>query len=293
MFDCDLNKRVVDSLIRSGSFDSMGYRRSQLLAVYEQVLDSIARDRRRNLEGQFDLFGGGGDSASVPTMVLPDLEEFAPRELMRMEKETTGLYLTGHPMDEYRAQARKCRAVPLASILSDFKSEEGPQQYRDGQRVTVAGIIAAVKTKTTKNNTLMAYVSLEDDTGTMELLCFSRVLGDSGAYLKAGVPVAVQGKISVRDEKEPQLMADQVVPLGEPGGGAAGEELWIKLERSDAAFPWLRRLLDMFPGEDQTIVYLADRRKKLQTQCRHHPALLQELAEVLGQENVVQKEKAR
>lgn len=95
MYDCDLNKRVLDSLIRSGSFDSMGYRRSQLLAVYEQVVDAIARDRRKNLEGQFDLFGGGGDAAAIPDMVLPDVEEFSARDLMQMEKETTGLYLTG------------------------------------------------------------------------------------------------------------------------------------------------------------------------------------------------------
>ena len=129
-------------------------------------------------------------------------------------------------MDEYREQARRQQAVPLAAILTDFKNEEGPQQYSDGQRVTVAGIISSVRTKTTKNNSLMAYVGLEDDTASMELLCFSRVLGDSGAYLKAGVAVAVQGKISVRDEKEPQLMVDRVLPLGEPEGCGSKQTLW-------------------------------------------------------------------
>ena len=287
MYDCDLNKRVLDSLIRSGSFDSMGYRRSQLLAVYEQVVDSIARDRRKNLEGQFDLFGGNGDAVSVPDVVLPEIEEFSPRELMQMEKETTGLYLSGHPMDEYRGQARRYQAVPLASILSDLKNEEGPQQYSDGQRVTVAGIISAVKTKTTKNNTLMAYVGLEDDTASMELLCFSRVLSDSGSYLKAGVAVAVQGKISIRDEKEPQLMVDRVLPLGEPVSAGAKQTLWVKLTDGGAPLVWLRRLLGMFPGQDQVIVYLADQKKKLHSYCQHHQALIAELDEVLGQENVV------
>ena len=289
MYDCDLNKRVLDSLIRSGSFDSMGYRRSQLLAVYEQVVDAIARDRRKNLEGQFDLFGGGGDAAAIPDMVLPDVEEFSARDLMQMEKETTGLYLTGHPMDEYREQARRQQAVPLAAILTDFKNEEGPQQYSDGQRVTVAGIISSVRTKTTKNNSLMAYVGLEDDTASMELLCFSRVLGDSGAYLKAGVAVAVQGKISVRDEKEPQLMVDRVLPLGEPEGCGSKQTLWVKLADGGAPFTWLRRLLDMFPGQDPVIVYLSDQKRKLHTYCQHHQALLGELGEVLGQENVVLK----
>ena len=295
MYDCDLNKRVLDSLIRSGSFDSMGYHRSQLLAVYEQVVDAIARDRRRNLEGQYDLFGGGGETASVPAMELPDIPEYSARELMRMEKETTGLYLTGHPMDEYRQEAHKHRAVTLGSITGDFKEETGPQQYSDGQRVTVAGIISSVKTKTTKSNSLMAYVTLEDDTAAMELLCFSRVLTDSGAYLKANTPVLVQGKISVRDEKEPQIMVDRVQPLvtgGETPAAAASDRrtLWVKLPDGGAYFTWLKRLFSMFPGEQPAVIYLADSGKKLRAQCLHHNALFDELTEQLGAKNVVVKD---
>ncbi len=295
MYDCDLNKRVLDSLIRSGSFDSMGYHRSQLLAVYEQVVDAIARDRRRNLEGQYDLFGGGGETASVPAMELPDIPEYSARELMRMEKETTGLYLTGHPMDEYRQEAHKHRAVTLGSITGDFKEETGPQQYSDGQRVTVAGIISSVKTKTTKSNSLMAYVTLEDDTAAMELLCFSRVLSDSGAYLKANTPVLVQGKISVRDEKEPQIMVDRVQPLvtgGETPAAAASDRrtLWVKLPDGGAYFTWLKRLFSMFPGEQPAVIYLADSGKKLRAQCLHHNALFDELTEQLGAKNVVVKD---
>ncbi len=290
MYDCDLNKRVLDSLIRSGSFDSMGYRRSQLLKVYEQVLDSVARDRRRNVDGQFDLFGGGGGAAPVPSMELPDIPEFSPRELMRMEKETTGLYLTGHPMDEYREEARQHGAVSIGPVLADFKNEDGPRRYSDGQDLTVAGIISSVRTKTTKNNTLMAYVVLEDDTGSMEALCFSRVIADGGAYLKANMPVVMQGRLSVRDEKEPQLMADRVLPLsGDAPARAETKTLWVKLPDGGRSFTWLKRLFDMFPGEEKTVVYLARERKKLQARCLHHPALLSELAEVLGQSSVVMK----
>lgn len=157
------------------------------------------------------------------------------------------------------------QAVPLAAILTDFKNEKGPPTVQRWQRVTVAGIISSVRTKTTKNNSLMAYVGLEDDTASMELLCFSRVLGDSGAYLKAGVAVAVQGKISVRDEKEPQLMVDRVLPLGEPEGCGSKQTLWVKLADGGAPFTWLRRLLDMFPGQDPVIVYLSDQQEKLHT----------------------------
>jgi DNA polymerase-3 subunit alpha len=127
----------------------------------------------------------------------------------------------------------------------------------------------------------------------METLCFSRVLTDSGSYLKANTPVIVQGKLSVRDEKDPQIMVDRVLPLDqsgvEPTEGA--KVLWIKLPDGEASFQWLKRLLDMFPGKERAIVYLEDSKRKLQTHCLIHAALLDELAEVLGQGSVVVKEK--
>ena len=129
LYDCDLNKRVLESLIRCGAFDSMGVYRSQLLDAYEQVVDSIAQSKRKNLAGQFDLFGGGGDAMeTAPELVLRDIPEFSRRELMTMEKETTGLYLTGHPMDEYREAARSFHAVPIGAIVADFAQEGGPER---------------------------------------------------------------------------------------------------------------------------------------------------------------------
>ncbi len=292
MFECDLNKRVLESLIRSGCFDSLGCRRSQLMKVYETVVDSIARDRKKNLEGQFDLFGGGGDALSVPTVILPDIPEFSPAERMAMEKETTGLYLSGHPMDEYRGQAQRYGAAPISAVMASGE-ENGPSRYGDGANVTLAGVVASVRTKTTKNNSLMAYVMLEDATGSMELLCFSRTLTESGAYLKANLPVVVTGRVSVRDEKAPQLMVDRVIPLSGEGRRAAGageeQVLWVKLPDGGEPFTWLKKLMSMFPGESPAVVYLADRKKKLQTRCLLHDALLCELRETLGEENVVLK----
>ena len=304
MFDHDLNRRVLDSLIKSGAFDSLGARRSQLLQVCEQVVDSIAQTRKKNLEGQFDLFGGGDTTTSVPSIRLPDIPEFTRRELMNMEKETTGLYLSGHPMDEYRGEAVRLGAVTLASVLGDFAREDGPRRYRDGQNVALAGVISAVKTKTTKNNTLMAYVTLEDDTGSMELLVFSRVLGTCGPYLQANTPVLVTGKISVRDEKEPQLLVDAVRVLGQDTEGQAvqpdrstpkavkemdftGKVLYVKLEASQ--FNWLCKLFQMFPGEDRAVLYFPESGQRKGGTCTLHTALVAELEEKLGKENVVLK----
>lgn len=292
----DLNRRVVESLIRCGAFDSLGCKRSQLLQVYGQVLDGIAQQKRKNLDGQIDMFGGGAEeeSAALPELVLPNIPEFSRRELMTMEKETTGLYLSGHPMDEYREAARQVKAVSIGGIMADFAREGGPTTYRDEQRVTIAGVISASKTKTTKNNTLMAYVTLEDDTGAMELLVFSRVLGESGSYLKENMPVYVTGKLSVRDEKDPQILVDAVRPLNDQAlpmeERRNAKRLYVKLASADGpVFEKIRKILLMFPGEEQAVFYFEDTKKRLGTPCVVHPALLRELRERLGEQNVVVK----
>ena len=298
MSDADCNKRVLESLIKCGAFDSMGLYRSQLLRAYESLVDSIAQNKRKNLEGQFDLFGGGGGGEQKPPELrVEPIEEFTRQELMAMEKETTGLYLTGHPMDEYRALARQCKAAPIGAILADFAQEGGPTTYRDEQRVTLAGVVASARTKTTRSNTLMAYVVLEDDTGSMEMLVFARVLGEAGPYLKEGVPVLAEGRLSVRDEKAPQLMCDRVRPLEHVKGsqppaeeGGKARRLYIRIPSlEDPRWEKIRLVLTMFPGTEQMKVRCADTGKLLGTPCLVHDALIRELQELLGAENVVVK----
>ena len=259
--------------------------------VLEQVVDAIARDRKKNLEGQFDLFGGGGDSLSVPTVLLPDIPEFSPVELMSMEKETTGLYLSGHPMDQYRELAKSFGAVTIGSILSDFAREDGPREYRDDQRVSIAGVIATYRTRTTRNNTLMAYVMLEDDTATMELLCFSRTLNESGGFIRENSAILATGKISVRDDKEPQLMVDTIRPLSNLEETASGNQtLYLRLpSREDPRLRKVRLALSFFPGESQVVLYFEDCKKRVGSRCEIHPALVKDLTERLGEENVVVK----
>ena len=295
MFDHDLNRRVLESLIKSGAFDRMGCKRSQLMEVFGQVLDGIAASRKRNVEGQLDLFGMGGgeaEQAALPALHLANIPEYTPQQLMTMEKEVTGLYLTGHPMDAYREAARRRGAVTIGSILSDFAREDGPTVYRDGQMVKVAGVISTYKTRTTRNNTLMAYVSLEDDTGGMELLVFARALDQSGGYIRENQAILASGRISVRDEKEPQLMADEIRPLDTPEAEErreAGErKLFIRLPGPDD--PRTRKVklaLSFFPGEQPVVLYYQDIRKQSKGYCMIHPSLLADLRERLGEENVV------
>ena len=308
----ELNRRAVENLIKAGAFDSMGYKRRALVQICGAVIDSISQAARDNISGQMDLFGDpdeGGEARPV-SIPIPDIEEFSARERMAMEKETTGLYLTGHPMDEYRAAVKKIGASPIGAVMNDFAAEDGPRSFADGQYITVAGVVAGARTRPTKNNSLMSYISLEDDTGAMEVIAFQRVLDQSSMFIKDNAALIVRGRISVRDEKEPQLMADTIRPIEEadsmkaaaarpdgaprpaPHGGdpAAQQKLWVKLPAADD--PRIKRIeliLTMFPGQQQMVIYCAREKRKLTARCIIHDSLVAELREMLGEENVVVK----
>ena len=304
MYDCtDMNKRAVENLIRSGAFDDLGARRSQLVAAFEKVLDAIGSVRRRDVEGQLDFFGMNTSSPEAASRVeLPDVPEFTAVERMQMERETTGLYLSGHPMGDYRAAAKRLGAVPIGEITEDFAGEEGASRFADGQVVTVAGIVASSRTRTTKTNTLMAYVMLEDETSSIELLCFQKVIDRCGSYILPNLAVVVRGRISARDEKPPQILCDELYPLedadkvgGIPGvkkGVDEGMVLYLRVPSLDSrAFRHLQLVATMFEGETPLKIRIADTGKLWGGKCLPHPAFLQECREWLGQENVVLKKK--
>ena len=299
----ELNRRAVENLIRAGAFDGMGYKRKALLQIAGAVIDSISQAARDNIAGQYDLFGDfeAQSEASPQTIPIPDVEEFSARDKMMMEKEVTGLYLTGHPMDEYRDAVRKVGAVPIGAILGDFAADDGPQRFADNQYVTVAGVISTMRTRTTRNNSLMSYVQLEDDTGTIEMIAFQKVIDTCGSLLRENNAVIVRGRISVRDEKEPQLMADTLYNIGDMAympreRGAPREEirkdqkLWVKLPaRDDPRLHRIELLLTMFPGEQQMVIFCEREQKRLAARCVIHRALVQELRDMLGDGNVVVK----
>ena len=303
MFDCgDMNKRAVENLIKAGAFDGLGAYRSQLMQIYEKVLDAIANSRKVNVEGQLDMFSmTGGSSGGHPSAIpLPDIPEYSATERMFMEKETTGLYLSGHPMNDYRAAAHAAGALPIHDILADFNDEDGPTRFADGQNVTVAGIVTSSKTRTTKNNSLMAYVVVEDEAAAIELLCFSRTIDQCGSYMAVNTPVVVKGRLSVRDEKPPQIMCDTIYPLNTenlPPVAAKPQEpknaaLFLRVPSLDSVeFRHIRLVMTMFEGESPVKIRLADTGKLMAGKCLCHPALLAECRQWLGDANVVVRER--
>ena len=204
-----------------------GARRSQLIQVYESVMDAVAASRRQNLEGQLDFFSmadGPGDGtckgntpAGYPGVYPPGADDHGEGHHRPLSVRPPHGPVPG------RGEGR-FTPPPSASILEDFAQEGGPTRFADDQKVTLCGVVTASKTKTTKNNSLMAYVTVEDDTASMELLCFARVLDACGAYLKENQAVVVRGRLSVRDEKAPQVLADSVYPLSTVKGGLPPEK---------------------------------------------------------------------
>lgn len=300
MFDKDLNRRALENLVRCGAFDNLGARRSQLLQVLNRVMDGVADARRRNLEGQLDLFGGVGEDKPVVEVPLPDLPEFTRQELLNMERESTGLYLSGHPVDDYREAIRKLGVAKMGAIVADFAQEIGPQRFQDRQTVRLAGVINGVRLKTTRNQSMMAYVSLEDDTGSMELLVFSRVLAECEGFLADGEMVFVEGTLSVREDKPPQLLCDRVQQMKyaeevtalrtPPHAIKEARKLYVRLPTFDTSQARrIENILLLFPGRQQLILYCEDTKKRFGLPCMIHTSMVQELQELFGEENVVVK----
>ena len=296
MGEGELNKRAVENFIKCGAMDCFGCHRSELLAVYESMMDAVSSTRKKNLEGQMGLFSMLSDTPSAVSIAIPHLPELPRGELMAMEKETTGIYISGHPMDAYRQKLKNTSVVPIGALLAE------ESQFKDEQIVSIAGIIQTVKTKLTRTNSTMAYVTMEDDTASIEMIAFSNALNEYGGYLKENTPVVVVGKLSLRDDKEPQVIVNRVRLISDYTESPARQEeqpvqeipqgstLYLRLpNESCKEFRKIKAIVNMFPGDGQVIVFFADTRKRMGVRCMLHGSMIGELKRLLGEENVILK----
>ena len=296
MGEGELNKRAVENFIKCGAMDCFGCHRSELLAVYESMMDAVSSTRKKNLEGQMGLFSMLSDTPSAVSIAIPHLPELPRGELMAMEKETTGIYISGHPMDAYRQKLKNTSVVPIWALLAE------ESQFKDEQIVSIAGIIQTVKTKLTRSNSTMAYVTMEDDTSSIEMIAFSNALNEYGGYLKENTPVVVVGKLSLRDDKEPQVIVNRVRLISDYTESAIqreeqpaqeiqqGSTLYLRLPNEGCKeFRKIKAIVNMFPGDGQVIVFFADTRKRMGVRCMLHGSMIGELKRLLGEENVILK----
>ncbi len=230
----DVNKRCIESLIKSGAFDSFGIYRSRLMAVYEKMIDSVSQKRKRNLEGQVSLLAmmDEEEAETINEEEYPDINEYPKKVLLSMEKEMLGVYVSGHPLSEFEEEiisevtffSRDLSAETLDE--GDEVTDNAAKNIKDGMPVIVGGIITEKKTKATKNNTLMAFITLEDMYGTLEAIVFPTVLKKYSPLLVEDSIVLINGRLSVREEEQPKIICEEVRPLKK----VSMRKLYLKLD---------------------------------------------------------------
>ncbi len=209
----ECNKRVVESLIKAGAFDFSGANRAQLLAVYESAMDATISRRKANVDGQLSLFDMAFGDAPViaETRTLPNLPDFPARQRLAMEKEIAGVYITGHPLDDYRQTLQK---LPFSTAqLEGLEEREDHGMAMDGMFVEMGGILTEVKGKATKKGAYMGFINLEDLTGQIECLVFPKVYEKYQGMMSVDDLVVLTGKLSIREEEAPKLLVDTLIPL--------------------------------------------------------------------------------
>ena len=293
MGEGELNKRAVENFIKCGAMDCFGYHRSELLAVYDTMMDSIASSRKKNLEGQMGLFSMLQEEDKAAAIPIPKLAEMKKSDLMLLEKETTGIYLSGHPMDDYRHVLKGTHVVPIGALMDEEST------YQDDQIVSIAGIVQSIKMKTTRNNTAMSYITVEDDTAAIEMLAFSNVITQYGNYMRENAPVVITGRLSLRDDKEPQIVINRVRPMSDFTDPAFSKPLpeekpvgtlYLRLSgEADPAYRKVKAIINMFPGKSKAVVYFADTKVRRGALCDLDQRMLKELENLLGNGNVIVK----
>lgn len=286
----DLNKRALESLIKCGSFDSLGGYRSQLMAVYDKILEGVVQDRRKNIQGQVSLFDAMDDKEQqkVRLDVLPSIPEYDSRAKLSMEKEMVGFYITGHPLSEYEDILRK-----KVSITSDKLSEalegEGSNPLMDGQKVIIGGMVTQKKKKITKNNHMMAFITLEDLFGTIEVIVFPTIYKRFSHLLEEEKIVFIEGKLNIKEEEEATIIAEKIIPLTR----IKAEKLYIKIPKNiehEVFEKNIKPILKKYSGDTPVIVYFESNKRKTMADRRlwikPNDQLVQRLQKKLGKDCV-------
>lgn len=269
-----LNQRSLESLVKCGALDNLGCNRRQMLSVMKSLLTDLEYNRKNTSGGQMSIFDVGDTQITDTSFSIPVIDEFELTELLSMEKEMTGLYLSGHPLDDYENYANTVNADKICDILDTENSN-----YRDKSSVRLICIVTKNKTQITKSNKMMAFVNVEDKFGTCELIVFPNVLSESSSTLYVGSTIEVFGTINYKDEEEPKIIADKVKALppadmlkivkSEKVQKVDREErkertLYLKLDslKSDK-YKKVENLLSLFRGNTKVVFYIPSENKQL------------------------------
>ena len=291
----DLNRRAIESLVKCGALDGLGSNRKEMLLAVEKVLENLDSSKRRNIEGQVGFFDGPqAQDDGDPGLVAA--EDFSHMDKLAMEKEVTGMYLSGHPMAEYAALYTQGRYARTDEVLLSAQAGEGEApKYKDGQRVKMLGIVTEVRRKNTRSGSTMAFVTLEDMYGAIVALIFPSVLQEHGDKLTEGAVVQMSGRLSFQEEKEPELVCLEAAPPPSLGaapkpGGRQGLYLRVPSQGSGAYRKAMQYIAIFDEGPTDVYFRFADTGKLLKAPPKYrayvNDPLLRALEKLLGKENV-------
>ena len=298
----DFNRRAIESLVKCGAFDGMGANRRQMCAVIDPIIEELDNTKRRNVEGQIGFGDLSSGSAAEPTeskssFAYPPAEEFSPEMLLKYEKEVAGMYLSGHPMAQYRelSKALKCAQI------GDIAAEES--RYKDNDRVLLLGLITSAKKKITKSDATMAFLNFEDMTGSIEVIVFPKTLIEKPTMFHEGNILLLHGRVSMREDEDTKVVCEAVEPCPSsvPAEAAkaptqekkkAARGLFLRFDTaSSPQIEYCRKLLNIFDGAVPLYYYFADtkeyKRNPIGQNIDVNDVLLRELRKILGESNVI------
>ena len=283
----EVNKRAVENFIKSGAFDSFPANRRQMMMVYGQIMDDVAQKKKKDFAGQISLFDFAAEEDKAAFKInIPKVSEYGKEDLLAFEKEVLGFYISGHPLEEYEDQWKR----GISHVTTDFlPPEEGEEQrIRDGERAIVGGMITSKTMKATKNNKMMAFITVEDLVGSVEVIVFPRDYEKNASMLNVDSKVFVSGRISAEEDRASKLILEKIVPFD-----IQKKELWIQfsdMEEYNRREQELYRALMDSEGEDEVIIYVRkEKKKKILPASRNvhvSDPLLEKLYQDFGEKNV-------
>lgn len=288
----EVNKRTVENFIKAGAFDSLDGNRRQLMTAYSRIIDSVNEEKKKSITGQMSLFDLVSDEDKADYEIrMPDLEEYSKEEKLAFEKEVLGVYVSGHPLEQYEDKWRK----NVKSFTKDFiTDEEGNTIAKDNTTTIVGGMIDTITLKTTRTGKTMAFITLEDLYGVMEILIFPNVLERYRYMLKENEKIFVKGKVSIGDDEQGKLICDQIISFDK-----VPRELWIQFKDKNEYMLKENELLEFIrnsDGNDTLIIYCkAEKVKKVfprNMRINADADMINQLSEKYGADNVKVVEKS-
>lgn len=296
MYGKDISKRAIENLVKCGAFDGLGANRKQMLMSLDTICEKVDNRKKNNLEGQIGFFDTLPQLKKEDEIKFPEVEEFTINEILKLEKEIAGMYLSGHPMAEYNDIAKRAGCIKISEILSlDSKIE-------DGQKVKILAIISKVKLKTTKNNTMMAFVDIEDISASTEIVAFSTVFDRYGNLLREENIVLITAKVVKRENEEPRIICEKLEECNEAVTNLKGEKkksgnngLYIRVKNKNSyEYERSKILLSIFEGRTPVYYFFEDDKKLTMAPqsmwVSLNDVLIQELKYQLGEKNVATRE---